>query len=442
MGIFWFGVVSHWEPPNPPLIRYAFISSKHIYVADSEDMVRRCVPLAEVRAIYINTKRDLTEDRQCSVLFQVTSTNEHDLFLTFTSDAEAKTMLWIAAEILAKQRVEGSVSIVGTRNFDDVDSQCMPFEDFKLAVAPIPRRKNLDHPDLSPRGRLVADAFAASELDHVDVNNDDLDGKGRASRGFGTDKALGVPVQAGLAGKFPRGDFLKHRKDVFGNHTPNYRGVAPYRTQHAKEHPADAITQMQAYQSRGAAAGTANAASNPILQRQFLKHSIDGKFGSSGATWEDPSTLLSRATVASYQAASPEPDFDQESDPGEADSLLMEEDEDNLGEVDNERGEYLEAIADGVDFEHERDATNEGAYHANIPSDHSAVVTYNALDDLLGERRYNPGSDVSHRKYHAYASRADYTGNEFARQLPRTSMRVQHLASVPLRTSVNDFPDL
>lgn len=46
--IYWFGSVTHWEPPQPVQERFAFLTATHLYVADSDCLIHRCVKLSVI----------------------------------------------------------------------------------------------------------------------------------------------------------------------------------------------------------------------------------------------------------------------------------------------------------------------------------------------------------------------------------------------------------
>eukprot|EP00388_Colpodella_angusta_P024710 GDKJ01065077.1.p1 GENE.GDKJ01065077.1~~GDKJ01065077.1.p1 ORF type:complete len:493 (+),score=3.30 GDKJ01065077.1:28-1479(+) len=260
MAIYWFGLVAHWEPPCPATLRYGYVSSTHFYVADSETAIRRCIPLRSLRAIYINTKRDLMETRQCSVLFQVASDTEHDLFLTFGGDVEAKQMLWIIAEIVAKQNWDGpGVRILGLKDFEDVDSQVTPLTTFQLKVSPLSHQKLADHPDHNTRGHVasakIGQPLLSDKLWHTE------------SRGPNV-KGLTEFDNTSLS-------YLQLKKSKFGAGQPNYRMIRP--TPERKWRPADDI-QLDTDPRLPAKGSTASAMFEQT--RAIRKYSRDGKFGS------------------------------------------------------------------------------------------------------------------------------------------------------------------
>ena len=138
--IYWFGSVTHWEPPQPVQERFAFLTATHLYVADSDCLIHRCVKLSVISCVFINSRRkDPTS--ACFLLFKIFPV-EHDLFLSFADDFTAKRMLWILLEVTGHFALGVNIKACAVEGLSDegIDAQCRPPEYFKLSVADIPRR--------------------------------------------------------------------------------------------------------------------------------------------------------------------------------------------------------------------------------------------------------------------------------------------------------------
>ncbi|KAH9600785.1 hypothetical protein LSM04_005722 [Trypanosoma melophagium] len=114
--LLWFGRVLHWEQPQPPTLRCAYLTSSHVYVGNSESDTVRCTALEKVESVYINSKRD-SSDLQSCLLLKVQ--REHDLFFAFSSDAEAQHLVMTLASALTQYHFGRRCRVLACSNFTD-----------------------------------------------------------------------------------------------------------------------------------------------------------------------------------------------------------------------------------------------------------------------------------------------------------------------------------
>ena len=293
--VFWFDTVQHWEPPYPAALHHAFITPSHLYISDSEQRVIRCVSLDLFRAIYINTKRD-DQDSKCAVLVKL-SPAEHDLFLAFASDEMAKKFVWVSLEVLLKYRFNQTTAAFTVKGFNEPGMEQVQLRrqaDFVVTVAPLTKRQSsktmkIDeaaHDDVLRRQANVR--LLSAMHDSLMQQADDADTSAEWER---KQAALLLRANKGLI------ELTQRDTKVFGTVPSSKIPGSKLNNTGANLNDDDLDETLKAYARQGQF-GEARVDSqsdgpredDPFAHRrlhlaqklQFLRHSVDGRYGRAG----------------------------------------------------------------------------------------------------------------------------------------------------------------
>lgn len=192
--IFLFERVLHWEPSMPPSLRFLYLSSSHIYIASSETMVHRCIPIRNLQGVFLTTKRS-DQSSQCSVLLKL-QPNEHDCFFSVETNFEAKRFVWVLLEVQHKYHQHATACrIVPVESLlvSGIDAQCKPQPGFEVHIEPVKKRHRLLNEDESFGSIAVRNLFSrlheavierhVNEEDDAELDTQEAALTTRASRG-------------------------------------------------------------------------------------------------------------------------------------------------------------------------------------------------------------------------------------------------------------------
>ena len=142
--IYYFGTVGHWDPPEPITKRFVFISAQHLYIADDEYNIRRCILMKVISDVYSCTRR-IDRSAPCHVLLRC-QPHEHDVVLAFQHDADARRFVWVMCEVISRYFIELNVKVHAAVTLTDpgLRSDCLAAAWYSPKVVPVAKRPTED----------------------------------------------------------------------------------------------------------------------------------------------------------------------------------------------------------------------------------------------------------------------------------------------------------
>jgi hypothetical protein len=138
--VLYFNRAGHFAPPMATTLRYVFLSPTHLYIADDEHNVHRCVSLRTIRRL-VGTFNRADHAANCVVLVQC-QPQEHDAMLSFPNDVQGKRFVWFVLEIIGQYHFGHIVESQGVSSFKE--SGIEPVLEspawYVCPLVPVPRR--------------------------------------------------------------------------------------------------------------------------------------------------------------------------------------------------------------------------------------------------------------------------------------------------------------